>query len=391
MHDEFHGADVLVVGADIAGLTTAIALDRAGVMVQVVERATALTQGGTALSLWPNALAALDRIGLREQVAGIGLATTDAVVRASSGRQLLAVNQDRLSRGLGSQTLIVRRADLQHLPLDATSHLPIQLKTPATRIVTEDENAFVGLSDGDTIRASVVLACDGINSIARPLMNNPPLTYRRRTSWRAVLDDAAELVPSATLTVGDGNQFIAGRLRDGAIYWAADVGLAEGANAAMGDRRGFLLNVFKTWHEPIPELIERTTNDELVIADFYDSIPRRLVVGHVAVLGDVGHPMTPDLGQGACQGIEDAVVVAECLRTIGDRKDALTQYEALRLRRVRGIVRGSRRLGRLATAKSPPVVDIRDFVALHLPASLNAQITARVASEAAFSRTLPSR
>jgi 2-polyprenyl-6-methoxyphenol hydroxylase-like FAD-dependent oxidoreductase len=206
-----------------------------------------------------------------------------------------------------------------------------------------------------------------------------------------VLDDAADLVPSATLTVGEGNQFIAGRLRDGAIYWAADVGLAEGANAAMGDHRGFLLNVFKTWHEPIPDLIERTTNDELVIADFYDSIPRNLVVGHVAVLGDAGHPMTPDLGQGACQAIEDAVVLAECLRTIGDRKDALAQYEALRLRRVRSIVRGSRRLGRLATAKSPPAVAIRDFIARHLPASLNAQITARVASEAAFSRTLPSR
>jgi 2-polyprenyl-6-methoxyphenol hydroxylase-like FAD-dependent oxidoreductase len=388
-HRESVSTDAVIVGAGIAGLTAAIALDRAGLQVQVVERAIALTQAGTALSLWPNALAALEHIRLRDAVTGIGMAEPAGVVKDSSGKVLMTIDQKRLSEDLGSQTLIVRRSDLQHLLLDRASHLRVRLNTRATRIGLEDNSALVSLVGGEPLRASVVLACDGIRSIARPLFDNPPLTYRGRTSWRAVLDDAAHLSAAATLTVGGGNQFIAGPLRDGAVYWAADVGLPEGANVAMADRKGFLLNTFATWHDPIPELIERTDNDQLVIADFYDSVPKRLVSGRVALLGDAGHPMTPDLGQGACQGIEDAVVMAACLKLVDGPAEALSKYESLRLRRVQRVVRSSRRLGRLATSRSAVVVSARNFVARTMPSSANARITAGVAGEAAFTRTLP--
>ncbi len=379
----------MIIGAGIAGLTAAIALDRAGINVQVVERATALTQAGTALSLWPNALAALEHIGLRQQVSSIGVTEPEGVVRDSSGKVLITVNQNLLSPDRRSQTLIVRRTDLQHLLLDACSHISVRLNTPAERLKVERGSAIVDLVGGESLRASVVLACDGIRSIARPLVNNPQLAYRGRTSWRAVLDNAPDLAPAAVLTVGGGNQFIAGPLRDRAVYWAADVGLKEGANGTMTDRKGFLMSVFASWHNPIPELIELTDNDQLVIADFYDSVPRKLTAGRVALLGDAAHPMTPDLGQGACQGIEDAVVLAACMTSIHDPTSALAKYESLRLPRVRHIVRGSRRLGQLATSKSPLVVDVRNFVSRHMPLSINARITAGFASEDAFRRTLP--
>ena len=188
--------------------------------------------------------------------------------------------------------------------------------------------------------------------------------------------------------MGGGNQFISGSLRDGTVYWAADVSLPEGANRTMQDRKGFLQQVFRTWHDPIPELIELTDNSQLVIADFYDSIPRRLTAGRVALLGDAAHPMTPDLGQGACQGIEDAVVLAACMSTVDDPLSALAKYESLRLRRVRSVVRGSRRLGQLATSTSAVVVGIRSTVSRHMPQRINASIAARIASENAFRRTL---
>ncbi len=382
-------ADAVIVGAGIAGLTAAIALDRAGINVQVVERASALTQAGTALSLWPNALAALEHLGLRSEVGCIGIAEPEGVVRDSSGKVLITVNQKLLSQDPGFETLIVRRSDLQHLLLDAASHIPIRLNTPAEQLRAEGDSVIVDLAGGDSLRASVALACDGIHSLARSLVDNPPLTYRGRTSWRALLDNASALTPAAALTVGGGNQFIAGPLPDGGAYWAADVSLSEGANEAMTDRKSFLMDVFASWHNPVPELIELTHNDQLVIADFYDSVPRKLTSGRVALLGDAAHPMTPDLGQGACQGIEDAVVLAACMSSVHDPPSALAKYETLRLRRVRHIVRSSRRLGRLATSTSAVVVDVRNFVSRHMPPSVNARITAGFASEDAFRRTLP--
>lgn len=241
----------MIVGAGIAGLTAAVALDRVGISVQVVERATALTQAGTALSLWPNALAALDRIGLAEVVAGIGIEEPSGVVRNPSGGQIMKVDQSRLHRDLGTSTVIVRRGDLQQVLLDAASHLPIRMKSPAARVGTEGDVGVVELSGGEVLSAPVVLGCDGISGVARSVVENPPLTYRGRTSWRAVLEDSSGLAPDACLTVGRGMQFIAGPLRGGATYWAADVGLPEGANALLANRKEFLLGAFAGWHSPI--------------------------------------------------------------------------------------------------------------------------------------------
>jgi 2-polyprenyl-6-methoxyphenol hydroxylase-like FAD-dependent oxidoreductase len=382
-------AEVLIIGAGIAGLSAAIALDRVGVSVEVIERASAMTQAGTALSLWPNALAALGHIGLDGAVTGIGVDEQQGVARRPCGEELFRLDQRRLNQRLGMPTQIVLRPALQQVLLEAVSHLPVRLHATATRIAAGDSSALVELSTGETLRASVVLACDGIHSVGRTVVGNPRPTFRGRTSWRAVLEGASHLVSEACLTVGQGKQFIVGSLRGDAIYWAADVGLPEGVNQRLTDKRAFLRDQFAAWHDPIPELIDRTEQDRFVIADLYDSIPRRLIAGRVALLGDAAHPMTPDLGQGACQGIEDAVVLAACFSQERDRGLALARYQSARLRRVRAIVRESRRIGRLATTTSPSAAFVRDMTARHMPEWLNARLVARYASESAFSKTLP--
>lgn len=132
------GGRVVIVGAGIAGLTAAIALDRAGFEVEVLERATALTQAGTALSLWPNALAALDRLGLAEAVAAVGVEEPAGTILKPSGREVVRLDQSQLVERLGTPTLIVHRGDLQRVLLDAASHLPVRLHTPALRVDHRD-------------------------------------------------------------------------------------------------------------------------------------------------------------------------------------------------------------------------------------------------------------
>jgi 2-polyprenyl-6-methoxyphenol hydroxylase-like FAD-dependent oxidoreductase len=380
--------EVLIVGAGIAGLTAAVALDRVGVKVAVVERATALTQAGTALSLWPNALAAFDHIGLGEAVAGIGVEEPVGIGCRPGGEQIFQLDQSRLVRQLGMATQIVFRGDLQRVLLEATKHIPIRLETGATSVSEQGSQGVVELSTGETIRAHLVAACDGVHSIAREFVGNPAPRFQNRTSWRAVLDGSSDLVPTARLTVGRGQQFIASPMGRGLVFWAADVALPEGTNAALVDKKAFLQAAFGGWHDPISELIERTNEDQLVIADFYDAVPRRLTAGPVVLLGDAAHPMTPDLGQGACQGIEDAVVLAACIEGEPDRSAALARYEHARLRRVRAMVRDSRRIGRIATLRSPSLVALRDLGIRCMPGWLNARLAARYASEDAFRRSL---
>ncbi len=265
-------AEVVIVGAGIAGLTAAVALDRLGINVEIVERSPALTEAGTALSLWPNALVALDQIGLSDQISAIGIEEPEGTIRKPSGDLIIKVDQSRLQQRLGRRTLVVHRGELQRILLDAASHLPIRMRTPARRIVSEEKEGVVELDDGSILRASVVLACDGIHSVSRSSVSNPPPKSRGRTSWRAVMQGATDLVNETCLTAGQGKQFIVTTLHGGLAYWAADVALPEGANAEMTGRKRFLLSQFAGWHDPITELIERMDEDRLVIADFYDSI-----------------------------------------------------------------------------------------------------------------------
>ncbi len=380
---------VVVIGAGITGLTTAVAIGRLGVPVLIVERDAALRESGTALSLWPNALAALGRIGLSRPIREIGSEEPDGVICEWTGRQILRLDQSRLDRRLGMPTLVVHRADLQSVLLGAAEGIPMRLGTSVERVRAEGDRCAVDLSNGEQLRASVVLGCDGIHSVTRQMTTNPPPRYTGRTSWRAVLDDASDLVSEARLSVGRGKQFITSCMSGGRIYWAADVAMPEGANRALSDKKAFLLESFAGWHEPTSELIDRTTEEQLVTADIYDSVPRTLAVGRVALLGDAAHPMTPDLGQGACQGIEDGVVLADCMARAADPVAALADYQRIRLRRVRSMVRESRRIGQLATMEGDVANLIRNAGVKRIPGWLNRKLIARYASEAAFLASLP--
>ncbi len=383
------GYDALVIGGGIAGLTSAIALQRVGLRARILERATALTQAGTALSLWPNALAALFELGLSSALSDIGVEEPGGIIRDWTGREIVTLDQTRLSQHLGTPTLVVHRGRLQQVLLQAASDIPIAMHTTVSHIASDASGGVVTTSSGETLHAPLVVACDGIRSVARPAMGNPRPRFTGRTSWRAVLDGASHLVSGACLTTGQGKQFIASNLDGDLVYWAADVGLPEGANEAMVARKEFLLRQFSHWHDPICELIERTDEEDLVIADVFDSVPRRLFRDRIVALGDAAHPMTPDLGQGACQAIEDAVVLAACLSEGRDVSRALAEYEAARLRRVRMVVRASRRLGRIATTDSEIVSRMRDGLAAHMPDWLNRKLVGRYASTASFLKTLP--
>ncbi len=380
--------DVLVVGGGIAGLTAAIALKRVGLKVQIFERATALTQAGTALSLWPNALAALARLDLTSAISKIGVEEPAGTIRDWTGRKIVTIDQGRLYQHLGTPTLVVHRGDLQKALLQSASDISIMMHATVTSVASNEDEGVVTMSDGRAFHARLVLGCDGIGSVARTRIGNPEPRFTGRTSWRAVLDGPSDLISETCLTAGQGKQFIVSHLRGGLVYWAADIALPEGANGAMVDRKKFLLKSFSGWHHPIAELIDRTDEDQLVIADVYDSIPNHLFRGRIALLGDAAHPMTPDLGQGACQSIEDGVVLAACLAKTSDIDSALADFEKARLRRVRMMVQDSRRLGMIATADSEIASRVRNALVAHMPDWLNRNLVARYASEASFLKSL---
>jgi 2-polyprenyl-6-methoxyphenol hydroxylase-like FAD-dependent oxidoreductase len=150
-------------------------------------------------------------------------------------------------------------------------------------------------------------------------------------------------------------------MSDGRAYWYAAQTVPEGQGDPSPGRKHGLLGLFRGWHEPIEALIRATDEAAILRNDVYDRPAlRRWSVGRVTVLGDAAHPMTPDLGQGACQALEDAVVLADCLAPTGDVAGALRAYESRRLPRTSRIVRESRRTGTIAQWSHPLACRFRE-------------------------------
>jgi 2-polyprenyl-6-methoxyphenol hydroxylase-like FAD-dependent oxidoreductase len=160
---------------------------------------------------------------------------------------------------------------------------------------------------------------------------------------------------------GAGRRAACYALSDGLVYWWATAPLAEGTLVPQAERRAFLRRAFSDFACGIPELIAATPAEAILQNDIFDRRPvRRWHRGRVVLLGDAAHPTTPNLGQGACMAIEDAVVLARAIAIAPDAEEAFQRFHAERGRRTARTVRLSRWWGRAGLLASPPLVALRD-------------------------------
>jgi len=149
----------------------------------------------------------------------------------------------------------------------------------------------------------------------------------------------------------------------GRVYWFATKNSPPEQRDPAGRTKEVLAKLFKGWHEPIDALIAAAPEDSILRNDIYDIAPLpRFVQRKAALLGDAAHAMTPNLGQGACQAIEDAVVLAACLKKTGCVEPALLEYQRRRMPRTEQILFRSRQFGIVAQLQNPALCWLRDSV-----------------------------
>jgi 2-polyprenyl-6-methoxyphenol hydroxylase-like FAD-dependent oxidoreductase len=168
---------------------------------------------------------------------------------------------------------------------------------------------------------------------------------------------------------GRGSEFGLADIGRGRAYWYLTKNAPEGQADAPEGRKAEVLGHLEGWYEPARAAVEATEDGGILRTDIYDRDPLgpRWGEGRVTLLGDAAHPMTPNLGQGACQAVEDAIALSEALGQSGSVVAALRLYEARRAGRTARVVRLSRRMGRAYQAENPLLCGLRDAVAGAMP------------------------
>lgn len=390
MTDQVSGLPIVVVGAGIGGLALAAALKRVCCEVVVLEQRRGLAEVGAGISLWPSALAALDALSIGDQVRAAGSTVASGGIRRPDGTWLTRVDRGLVEASMGGPMIALHRADLiatLAAQLDSTS---LQLGSTVNDFELRTDHVRVLLSDGTVIKGRGLIGADGVRStIARKLRTDLGLHYAGYTAWRGIADLAiGDHVPSETW--GPGGEFGFVALGAERIYWFATQNTSDAGRSTKGELE-YLKGHLATWHEPIPSILAASRPELVLRHDIYDRAElRHWSNGPVTLIGDAAHPMRPHLGQGGCQAIEDAVVLADALAEFSKPSAAFQAYEAARRRRTSQIVAASRSLGRVIQSQHRFASQIQRVLTM-MPTSLVLRQMARVGGYQAFRRSTAQR
>ncbi|ROO85132.1 2-polyprenyl-6-methoxyphenol hydroxylase-like FAD-dependent oxidoreductase [Actinocorallia herbida] len=355
---------VIVVGGGIGGLTAAAAFKRAGWSVRVVERAERLSEVGSGLALAPNALRVLDALGIGDSVRALSRIQGDGGIRKPDGTWLNRSSAEAAQARFAEPTVILLRAALVDLLASLLTDAELRLGTEVTGV--DATSGKVTTSSGEE-EGDLVVAADGIWSrIRRGLFpEHPEPRYTGLTAWRMLADAPGLSVPFGE-TWGRGLVFGVMPVAGDQVYCYATAPAPEGEVA--DDEKAVLDRLFGGWHPDVAIPLAAVDPTRILRNDVHAMVRPLPAMHHgrVAILGDAAHPMTPNLGQGACQAIEDAIVLAHTAA----RGAPLVEYTAARLSRTTRIARTSRLIGRLTRLTGPVAVTARDAL-LRLP-GLNA-------------------
>lgn len=350
----------IVIGGGIGGMSAAIALERAGIETAVFEAVKEMKPVGAAISIWPNGVKCLNALGLKAKLRALGgnmayMAYQDF----ASGATLTRFSMAPLVRQVGEYPYPVARAELQAMLIDHYGRERVSFGKRVTEVTQHDDGVTATFADGSVAHGDLLIAADGAHSVLRQAVLGEQVErrYAGYVNWNGLVTIDSALAPADQWTtfVGEGKRVSLMPVSGNRFYFFFDVPLPKGLPEDRSTLKADLRRYFHGWAPPVQRLIEAIDAQLTNRVEIHDIEPfSRFVNGRVALLGDAAHSTTPDIGQGGCAAMEDAIVLANALATHSlGIEDALLRYEARRVDRTRDLVLKARKRCDVTHGKDP--------------------------------------
>ena len=342
--------NVVIIGAGMGGLTTGIALKKFGHQVRIFEQTEKILPVGAAISLWSNGVKCLNYLGLTEKIAKLGGQMDDlAYVDGLTGDVMTQFSLLPLIEEVGQRPYPVARTDLQNMLMDEFGRDQIYLGKKMVRLEEKADYVEVHFADGSSTQADLLIGADGTHSLTRAYVLGQQVQrrYAGYVNWNGLVEISEDLAPAEQWTtyVGEGKRASLMPVADGKFYFFLDVPLPAGLDNNRDEYKKLLKQNFADWCQPVQQLIERLDPQKTNRVEIHDIEPfTQFYKGRVVILGDAAHSTTPDIGQGGCQAMEDAIYLARSLQinTLG-LEDALRRYQNKRNERANELVLRARK------------------------------------------------
>lgn len=342
--------NIAIIGAGIGGLSAGISLKQQGHTVTIYEKVNTLLPVGAAISIWSNGVKCLNYLGLSEQLKRLGgQMDTMAYVDGKTHDVMTQFSLQPLYDDVGQRAYPVSRAELQNMLMDEFGRADIELGVPCTGLTQIENKMHIQFEGREPVIADLVIGADGTHSKCREYVLGKK-TERRYAGYvnfngLVEMDEAIAPLTQWTSYVGDGKRASVMPIAKHRFYFFLDVPLPKGLNIHKTQYRTRLKQHFEHWCAPVQHLIDAIDIEHTNRVEIHDIDPfNTWVKGRCVLLGDSAHSTTPDIGQGGCQALEDAVYLSRSLLiNTNSLEDALIRYQTVRSQRANELVMRARK------------------------------------------------
>lgn len=353
----------IINGGGIAGLTAAIALEKLGYEIILFESAQEIKPVGAGLVLQSNSLYALEYLKIEDQIIEASNPINQLVIVNENGKIVKQQKASSKYRELFGG-MAIHRHTLHTILKSYLDPGIIHTNKKAVSFSEDDEKVILHFSDGSSEKGDFIISADGINSVLRKqILPDSTPRYSGYICWRGVINNFTPKVIEATETWGSKGRFGIVPINENRIYWYATISgnINDARLNSFGKKE--LIEQFRNYHPAVLKVLEQTDKSEIIVSPICDLKPlNQFAYNRVLLIGDAAHATTPNLGQGACQAIEDAMVLHKELKSKQNVYDAFKSFEQKRTKKTKFIIDMSRRVGAIAQIENIAFGAIRNLI-----------------------------